>query len=755
MMAEIKKRDVNKKVFFPMLILFFSFFCILLPVLSPSNPVCSTTLPSPHDNLLETILNNWKSTILAAVLLSVALLALAYMVGEGFSLPQLKSWAVVEMGNAAITILLVVLIVSVVSFLDSYLAFQVNNSPSSPFHCNPNEFCTVAVADQYLTDLIDLAYSIGKQAYIQGGQAMQNQIKGSIISCGDLIFYLPCLFFSHTQRPNSYMVLDYERATIEMRIASDLANVLNIQKFFSIEVGTLIGPFLIVLGILLRAIPQLRKAGGVLLASGLGVFFVFPAMYAWNAMTLNVAIYGDELASLPSDCPQACLQPVPIGYRGNTIASYPEDIGCFSTDDPQIKAFLNGSLASLNGFTSCEYLAKHSAFGYCPPVCRQLPYPYYIGGYDENNQPFGCGDPEVERACNHLDRRCKIVRQDLHTLCDSKKCPDYCKTVLPMKADGGCDVCTGAPHSCRVALREGPGFPDDGLQWRLRVCVENYTTAVTNCPASMDPTQSCMYVVGEPPSKACVGPLCCIGPDCQFVNVQTKDGSGNIYSGVAYKCAGHWGPTETCKPGTCFVSDPWNHLYDPQTNTGVCKKDPNHKCGELSMYPKEVLDNYYPYCDTNKDGIIDNSERPLYYNISAACWNTNEWCRVKNGVCDPNTPPCLGFGRDLEEPSARCNGCTEVRQACVFDDNYLMFCDEECLAGQYGFGNPTKITPAEFTRASQKYMVGRSDMINVAALLFPAYALPLLNIVVTLMFIRTFAPLFGGDFYIPGWVKVM
>jgi len=727
---------MNRILLFVFVVCFFFTF-----IYSSSNLACATPSESNPTNALEDVIEEWKAPIFVALLLSVSFISLAYMVGNGFSIPQLKAWAIVEIGNVFLSALIVLSIVGVVTFVDEWIRFQVNNAPSSPFHCDPNTFCTASVSAQYLDGLINLSKSVGKNAFIQATQAIQNQIKGDIFSCGTLI-WPPCLMFSHTQRPNAFMILDYERSSIEMGIASEIANVLNIQRFFAVNVAPLIGPILIALGIFLRTIPQLRRVGGVLLAVGLGIFFVFPAMYAWNAMTINVAVYGDELASTPSDCPEACTKPIPIGFKGNKIAYTISDIGCFGTQDDNIVKFLNGTIESLNGFTSCEYLAKSNQYGYCPPICRQLPYPYYIGGYDENDTPFGCGDPDIERACNHLDRRCKVIRNDTHTTCDPEKCPDYCKTVLPMKADAGCDACVNVPHSCRVALRNGSGFPKDGLNWRLKFCLDaGYGDALEKCPASMNPEQSCMYVIGEPPDKACDGPLCCIGPDCKFEYVEGEDAHGDYSLGVAYSCNGKFESTERCKLGTCFTEHP--ELYDE------CEEDLRHNCTELAMFPVDLIEKYYPYCK----GKTNDQNAHLWYNVSAACWD--DWCRMKNGKCDPDTPPCVGQGRDLEEPSARCNGCGEVRQACVFDNNYIMFCDEECLEGEYGFGNPTKITPAEFVKTSQKSMVGRQDMIDVASLLFPAYALPLLNIIVTIMFIRTFAPLFGGDFYLPGWAKVI
>ena len=58
---------------------------------------------------------------------------------------------------------------------------------------------------------------------------------------------------------------------------------------------------------------------------------------------------------------------------------------------------------------------------------------------------------------------------------------------------------------------------------------------------------------------------------------------------------------------------------------------------------------------------------------------------------------------------------------------------------------PPLINPAEFSRRTQQWMVGRPEIVSVSALMFPAYVLPLLDILVVLMFIRSFSSILGGD----------
>ncbi len=728
---------------------------VLIATISAATcPIISSTTSSSLDWLSD-FLKNWKTVIAAAGLLASAVIGLAYVGGEGLNLPQIKAWAMAEIGNAVFTFLIAANLVVIIGALDGILADQVNTSPASPFTCNPGETCVVQVAKQYLEELIKLSTNIGRKSFIQASKAITKQMQGYSISCGDMIAFIPCFFMAYSERPNAYMTLDYERYTIEMRIATDIANSLNLQQFVATTIGPIAGAFLMCFGLALRLIAPLRRTGGMLIAVGVALFFVFPALYAWNAMTLNVAVYGDEIVSGKDlNCPVNCTKTPPIGYdtNGNVYYSVKDIHPQIDPNDPNVVALLHGSQQSVTicgkTITSCEYLAKHTSHGYCPKMCRYLPYPFYLGGKISATKSVGCADPEVEKACNELPPECKVKRLDLTKDCTDQCTPDYCKIIAPMKGDTSCNNCADVPPYCRVALRQGAPYPSDGLQWRLRKCVETYYGASltqSKCHADMDPEKSCMFVVPEPPSKLCRGPWCCIGEGCQVEKQEITVGNDK-YAGVAFKCNGHWGPENDpnkpmCKPGTCFTINP---AHNP-----VCKEYSGHTCKEIRMmYPQEIIDNYFPYCNVNPNS-------PLYYNISAACWDDKIWCKITpSGTCGP-TPKCVAKGKDIEEPGDLCSQCMTASQACVFANHTILYCEKSCTKGVSMTDTPRKITPEEFIKTSKSGMVGRQDIMNVASLLLPAYALPVFDILVTIIFIRTFAPLFGGDYYLPGLGKVI
>ncbi|MBU0586203.1 hypothetical protein KJ780_01695, partial [Candidatus Micrarchaeota archaeon] len=130
----------------------------------------------------------------------------------------------------------------------------------------------------------------------------------------------------------------------------------------------------------------------------------------------------------------------------------------------------------------------------------------------------------------------------------------------------------------------------------------------------------------------------------------------------------------------------------------------------------------------------------LNYN-HAAYWNSD------GGTCS-----CVG--KDCTAPSTKCNSCFNTTQgACFFSPNVTINCAEEC--GIDPTNKPVLLTPSEFAKKSADSMFGREDIKNVSRLLVPAYLLPLINIVVTLMFIRGLSAYLGGDVEIPGFVKVL
>ncbi|MBI5698020.1 MAG: hypothetical protein HZC29_05980 [Thaumarchaeota archaeon] len=120
----------------------------------------------------------------------------------------------------------------------------------------------------------------------------------------------------------------------------------------------------------------------------------------------------------------------------------------------------------------------------------------------------------------------------------------------------------------------------------------------------------------------------------------------------------------------------------------------------------------------------------------------------------PNAYDSCSYVLPSKQKLARmeCDGCLFVPQQYTYNPPIYASCSDLCNPNPLG---PPKISPGEFAKATQKNMFGRSEVKTAASLILPGYILPILNIVVTVMFIRTFSSILGGDMEIPGLSKIL
>ncbi|MDO8554452.1 MAG: hypothetical protein Q7S22_06605 [Candidatus Micrarchaeota archaeon] len=99
-----------------------------------------------------------------------------------------------------------------------------------------------------------------------------------------------------------------------------------------------------------------------------------------------------------------------------------------------------------------------------------------------------------------------------------------------------------------------------------------------------------------------------------------------------------------------------------------------------------------------------------------------------------------------------CSACLKVDPSYTYKPAVRLNCGELCGSGKNG---PVKIPPSVFARKTKEGMIGPSEIKDAASLMLPSYILPLLNITVTLMFIRSLSNMLGGDIEIPGVSKII
>jgi hypothetical protein len=103
-----------------------------------------------------------------------------------------------------------------------------------------------------------------------------------------------------------------------------------------------------------------------------------------------------------------------------------------------------------------------------------------------------------------------------------------------------------------------------------------------------------------------------------------------------------------------------------------------------------------------------------------------------------------------ELPINICNGCWDCESDCTTLPAIRTDCADVCgeLKGFYD------IRPKELVDKLEG-AEGETNTKALGILLFPAYILPLISIILTIAFIRGFSQYLGGDYEIPGLAKLI
>lgn len=582
---------------------------LLLMLLVAAAAFASTQAATSVENLGASdyeLFRDWRIISVGLVMVTIVLIAIGYAVGHAFDLSDVKGWAATELVQAFATAIIIVVLIGTVAFLDTMLETIVDNSGLG-FHCAdaPTQNCGITVSQKYIDGLIDVAVGQARNDLSESAKAAVSAGRRFGITYTELIEPVPLLQAAVSGSLQAGNIIHVERYNTVIEHLGNIGAALTAQRFFVTQISFKIAPILLALGIVGRSFFLTRRVGGLLMAIGIGVLYVFPLMYVLNWITLSVTLYGDSAITPPEGgaCPASCLATPPQFYtyhpdfglvKLQTIPAAYMALGVTGEVPPELELqaimLKNGEIPAISygGKTvfSCEYAATTEGV-YCPKPCRELPYP-----------PIAtCRNESVAYACDSMPIECKVTRTALPQEIDPEqavRCPEKCKVVPPLAGNCG-KKCVQSPDYCRFAKQSGRG----GFEWRSECWV-----AKLNCHVSMTAAESCVYVL---PSQKDIDSGAC--SECVFVKKQ--------------------------------------YTMNPVT---------------------------YPNCME---------------------------------LCSPSPT-----------------------------------------------GAP-KVSAAEFTRQTFSGMFGREEVKAVATLIVPAYVLPLLNVVVTLMFIRTLSPIFGGDIEIPGISKII
>ncbi len=691
-------------------------------------------------SVLGAVVQEWRFFSVLFMLISIGLVGLAYMASTALDLPQVRAWADVELGEAFSTALIVMFIIAILIFAEAFTHLALIGSPDFEDVCTDTKtYCPAQVAKSYLNDYMDKTMGIYEDL-------QENAIKAgkmaNIVTGAGTQYYL-ALFLSVTYKPTGNEIMTVNMIMQELQFLITLRDALIFQKFLINHISLTLAPLCLMLGIIMRSFFVTRKLGGQLIAFAIGFILVFPATYAISMYTVKTTIYGAAgSGGSPGGefCTQTCVRLPPSAYDedGNSytwagiLKAFPQQEGeseeeyknrttefitgkrCTITMVQEMKdtdydgipdtlmevahedctsvptTILNDSGVE---FTSCGKFDEM-----CPKMCRTLPYP--------NLDPT-CASPRTEYMCREfVDEECfdiKFVDRNDPALSglspmDFDDCPTECRPLIGLKKEG-CD--TGYGFVMNAPETDTP-TDIDGIMFD-----EGYSAPVTSEGYGGEDIHARLY-------RLCDAPFWAIGgDDCSSWMVDyIMDGNSTqvLQSYLNY---------EEISDGKTVEWDMGcpNHCRFVTTGGEV-----GFGCSECTDYPSDPQDLWDQAADGDFQDQLDAAEQ----------------------TCSMIIPDIV-----FETPSA-CAECNYVLDR-GFSSMPPIHLDCPRLCGQKG-GVETRSNEGSLNSAVEGFD-GPAEMKSISALAVPALILPLLNLVITFMFIRTVAPMIGGGIDISGMMR--
>ncbi|HNT60386.1 MAG TPA: hypothetical protein PKJ97_00220 [Candidatus Bilamarchaeaceae archaeon] len=782
--------------------------------------------------LLGSIANDWQIYTVLIMMVMLGLVALAYAIANAFSLPDLRAWADVELGEIFASALLLIFIIGIVLFID--MAVRGTIAPSFPGSCERGGFCAANIAYDYLESYKKAAFGLYESILKSNMEKAREATQGHTVGVQDMI-YLYITYRFRTGGPEMITVEMYDQLLQNLgAIIGTLMAQGFVLKFLSLRLA----PIAIFLGIILRTFFMTRKLGGLLLAFGLGFLVVYPLTYALAWYTLDAAIYGaqkgptgqlsacpevclpssriadyissgspvlvekeDVLAALYDDCiedigdvdetgrSRTCMDGCVAGYRAaceegcargcrlDGLAPPVEDCGAYC-EGTGVRGPV-GDCFAYCGFTGESFLFMDEGWRPCADVCDATyardspewdecmldcshtymgPFPYTascIYNCEENQMEPSAEWTACLGRCSDANAAARPLWEECIGGCEGRNNCDataderesYCRRecpVLPEYAEGRDEYCRREAEDRLVGLGMGGiniesggfsihnfkyceytkcGFPvpyhvADCIKYAGRPDVCNTRPFDPEDPAYAEFDAS-ELVDGCPAECRTLAPMKEVGESsCRNVYCKELRDGRELWE----MCVEKWGYL------TCIQSSAWESFYDQY----ACKEY-SLKCPSQCMWV--TTGNYSdPTCpETCKDLYPDN---PQYL------WEND----LYQQTCVYIIPDVV-----FEDPE-KCGNCAFVAEkGLTMKPPMILDCGRFC-------GSPSLKVMAEDPATMTNRiggMVGPTELVSVSKLMIPAYVLPLFNLAVTLMFIITLSPMLGGDFDLPGMMRMI
>jgi hypothetical protein len=253
------------------------------------------------------------------VFISIALLAIIYMLGKAFSNDKMTGWAIEEFYQAFGSILIIALVVFVIGFFTD-LSLQLLNV--NDFTCNLGaktcsytEFrmvptalgfgssrtdikecggplgtpCHIAIAQSRVNSMFDIVRFNAADKVVRAGwlriiKSLSFRIKAPFI--GKLGTVSNTFGVGVAFSPFAGIVLLNDSYSNVFEFLTKALQFLSIHNIMFTIIEKVIFPLFLVAGIVLRAVSPFRKLGGLLIAIAVGLYFIYPFMFILQSLII-------------------------------------------------------------------------------------------------------------------------------------------------------------------------------------------------------------------------------------------------------------------------------------------------------------------------------------------------------------------------------------------------------------------------------------------------------------------------------------
>jgi len=278
---------------------------LLAPQAGAQSSSCSLiTLPSSLTNSLSDAV----SVSFIAILFSFSIVALSYVLGEVLKVEGLKKWYQGELWETVKSILIVISIFSIL-VISSGIATAIGGYPASFSLSGNQQSLSTSIQHNlegfYYSTYCDYIYPMNTSMnndfdYVYGlalGTDVMKSLTLDLYIPIPIPIPIPGIFagFTFGSESNIYVSSIIDTAGKSTSFLADFTMVVVVplyllfamqaQYFYTIVILGL--TFFIPFGVILRAIPVVRPIGGTLLAIGIGISLVYPALFVAMNMPLT------------------------------------------------------------------------------------------------------------------------------------------------------------------------------------------------------------------------------------------------------------------------------------------------------------------------------------------------------------------------------------------------------------------------------------------------------------------------------------